>query len=247
VDLGEGDKRGEDHLTTRVAVAISYRMYTLYTAQTPNGRKISVMLEELGVPYEVVALSFAESEQKRPGYMKLNPNGRIPTLVDHEAGDFPIFESGAILHYLADKHGRFLPPAADPKGRSVVMQWLMFQMAGVGPMMGQAGVFYRYAEEKIPFAINRYQNETKRLFGVLDERLGKVEHLAGDYSIADIATYPWILAYPWIGLTLDGFDHLKRWVEVVGERPAVKAGMAIPDQTVTPEQQVAQARSILTR
>jgi GST-like protein len=222
-------------------------MYTLYTAQTPNGRKISVMLEELGVSFTVVPVSFAAGEQKRPDYVKLNPNGRIPTLLDHEAGEFPVFESGAILHYLADKHGRFLPPANDPKGRSVVMQWLMFQMAGVGPMMGQAGVFYRYAEEKIPFAINRYQNETKRLFGVLDERLGKAEYLAGDYSIADMATYPWIVAHPWIGVTLDGFDNLKRWVETVGERPAVKAGMTIPSETVTPEQQIAQARSILTR
>jgi len=205
------------------------------------------MLEELGVPYEVVAVGFAAGEQKQPDYVKLNPNGRIPTLVDHEAGDFPIFESGAILHYLADKHGRFLPPVTDPKGRSVVMQWLMFQMAGVGPMMGQAGVFCRYAEEKIPFAINRYQNETKRLFGVLDERLSKIDYLAGEYSIADIATYPWILAYSWIGLTLDGFDHLKRWVDTVAERPAVKAGMAIPASKTNEAEQIAQARTMLTR
>lgn len=222
-------------------------MYTLYTAPTPNGKKISIALEELGVPYEVVSISFASQDQKKPDYVAKNPNGRIPTLVDHEAGDFPIFESGAILHYLADKHGALMPKADDPKGRSLVLQWLMFQMAGVGPMMGQAGVFFRYAEEKIPFAIHRYQNETKRLFGVLDKRLSESSYLAGDYSIADIATWPWVKGHDWVGVSLEGFDHLQRWLAEIGERPAVVRGMAIPEVKVDPAAQIEQARSLLQR
>ncbi|HRE90383.1 MAG TPA: glutathione S-transferase N-terminal domain-containing protein [Myxococcota bacterium] len=222
-------------------------MYTLYTAPTPNGKKISFALEELGVPYEVVAISFAKQEQKQPDYVAKNPNGRIPTLVDHAAGDFPIFESGAILHYLADKHGALMPGPDDPKGRSLVMQWLMFQMAGVGPMMGQAGVFFRYAEEKIPFAINRYHNETRRLFGVLDKRLGESRYLAGDYSIADIATWPWVKGHDWVGVSLDGFSNLQRWLAEIGERPAVVRGMAVPVVSVDPAAQIEQARSLLQR
>lgn len=221
-------------------------MYTLHTAPTPNGKKIAIALEELGVPYDVVALSFANGDQKKPDYVALNPNGRIPTLVDHEADDFVIFESGAILHYLAEKHGQFMP--SDPKGRSVVLQWLMFQMAGVGPMMGQCGVFFRYAEEKIPFAINRYQNESRRLLGVLDTRLATHPYLAGNYSIADIATYPWVKAHDWVGVSIEGLDHLKRWLDEVGSRPAVVRGMAIPaTPVVDTSAQVDQARSLLQR
>jgi GST-like protein len=221
-------------------------MYTLHTAPTPNGRKISIALEELGVPYEVHALSFALKDQKRPEYVALNPNGRIPTLVDHEADGFAIFESGAILHYLADKHGQLNAAPGDVKGRSVVLQWLMFQMAGVGPMMGQAGVFYRYAEEKIPFAISRYQNETLRLLGVLDQRLAQNRFLAGEYSIADIATYPWVKSHDWVGVSLEGLDHLKRWLDEVGARPAVQRGMAIPE-AIDPKAQVEAARELLQR
>lgn len=226
-------------------------MYTLHTAPTPNGKKASIALEELGVPYELVALDLGAGDQKQPEYLRLNPNGRIPTLVDHAPadgqGDLVVFESGAILHYLADKHGALLPPASDPRGRSLVLQWLMFQMAGVGPMMGQAGVFYRYAEEKIPFAINRYQNESRRLFGVLDRRLADHAFLAGAYSVADIATYPWVASHAWIGVTLEGFPHLERWLAEVGARPAVARGMTIPAAKVDPAQQIAQARSLLTR
>ena len=163
-------------------------MIDLYTADTPNGFKVSIALEELGLPYEVHALSFANREQKAPEYLKINPNGRIPAIVDRDNDNFAVFESGAILIYLAEKTGRLMP--SDFKGRSTVIQWLMFQMGGVGPMQGQANVFHRYFPEKIPAAIERYQHETRRLYDVLDGRLAQVEYLAGDYSIADIATFP---------------------------------------------------------
>ncbi len=220
-------------------------MYDLYTAPTPNGRKITIALEELGLPYVLHALNLTKHEQKDPAYLALNPNGRIPTLVDRSAGDFAIFESGAILVYLAEKTGRLLP--ADPRGRSVVLQWLCFQMAGVGPMQGQANVFYRYAPEKIPYAIERYQRETRRLYEVLDQRLKQVPYLGGgDYSIADIATYPWILAHDWSGIPLTGLDALAAWLERVGQRPAVGIGMKLPP---TPEKSAeasaAEARQLL--
>ena len=160
-------------------------MIDLYTAATPNGYKVSVALEELGLPYELHTLDLAAQEQKQPWFLAINPNGRIPAIIDHDENDFAVFESGAILVYLAEKTGRLMPH--DPKGRSRVMQWLMFQMGGIGPMMGQANVFYRYLPEKIPLAIHRYQNESKRLFRVLDTHLAEHEWLAGDYSIADIA------------------------------------------------------------
>ena len=165
-------------------------MIDLYTAATPNGWKVSIALEELELPYTVKALELVKLEQKQEAFLRINPNGRIPAIVDRDAGDFPVFESGAILLYLAEKTGRLLP--ADPKGRSVAIQWLMFQMGGVGPMQGQANVFFRYAPEKIPFAIERYQNETRRLYEVLDRRLGEAEYLAGEYGLADIATWPWV-------------------------------------------------------
>lgn len=218
--------------------------YTLHTAATPNGRKISIMLEELGAPYEVVRVRLSRGDQKQPDYLKLNPNGRIPTLVDHAADDFAVFESGAILLYLAEKHGRFIP--ADAQGRSRVVQWLMFQMGGVGPMQGQAGVFYRYAEEKIPFAISRYQNETRRLYEVLDRRLGEAEYLGGEYSIADIATYPWVVAHEWVGVSVEGLTNVARWLAVVGARPAVQRGMNVPEDT-TDAARVEAARGLLQR
>src|SRR5277367_5088693 len=165
-------------------------MIDLYTAATPNGWKISIALEELGLAYSVHVLSFSKQEQKAEAYLKINPNGRIPAIVDRDNGDSAVFESGAILIYLAEKTGRLMPQ--DPKGRSVVIQWLMFQMAGIGPMMGQANVFFRYAPEKIPYAIDRYQREVRRLFGVLDRRLADHTYLAGDYSIADIASWSWV-------------------------------------------------------
>ncbi|HJL15598.1 MAG TPA: glutathione S-transferase N-terminal domain-containing protein [Sandaracinaceae bacterium LLY-WYZ-13_1] len=201
-------------------------MYTLYTAATPNGWKASIALEELGVDYEVHPIDLMKGEQKRDGYLALNPNGRIPTLVDHGADDFPVFESGAILLYLAEKHGALLP--TDPRGRSRVVQWLMFQMGGVGPMMGQANVFYRYAEEKIPFAIERYQRESRRLFEVLERRLADHEWLAEGYSIADIANYAWVHTHNWSGVSVDGLEGVKAWLSRIRERPAVKRGLAVP-------------------
>ena len=201
-------------------------MFELLTSETPNGWKISIALEEMELPYTFRHIKLSEKEQKQDWYVRLNPNGRIPTLIDHDNDDFAIFESGAILIYLAEKSGKFLP--RDVKGRSRVLQWLMFQMSGVGPMMGQANVFFRYAPEKIPYAIERYQRETLRLFGVLDQQLASHEYIAGDYSIADMALWPWVKGFGWSGVTLDGLDHVQRWVNLIAERPAVKRGCAVP-------------------
>jgi GSH-dependent disulfide-bond oxidoreductase len=198
----------------------------LYTAPTPNGRKVSIALEEMEVPYTVHALDLAAGEQKRAEYLAINPNGRIPAIVDREAGDFPVFESGAILMWLAEKSGRFLPAATRP--RSVVLQWLFFQVGGVGPMQGQANVFFRYAEEKIPYAISRYQREVRRLYEVYDRRLAAEPFLAGEYSIADMATWPWIVSHDWSGVPVDGLEHLQRWLAAVRARPAVQRGMDVP-------------------
>lgn len=196
---------------------------TLYTAATPNGWKASITLEELELPYELKTISFDDNEQKSDWYVKINPNGRIPALVDD---GFPIFESGAIMTYLAEKTGKLMP--SDPQGKSKVMQWLMFQMGGVGPMMGQANVFFRYFPEKIQPAIDRYQRETRRLLEVLDNRLAESEYLADDYSIADIANWSWVHSYQWSGVNIDGLDHLARWIDLVGARPAVQRGRDIP-------------------
>lgn len=201
-------------------------MIELYTAPTPNGRKVSIALEEMDLPYEVHAVDLMAGEQRTAEFLAINPNGRIPAIVDGGADDFAVFESGAILVWLAEKSGRFLPAAG--KARSVVLQWLFFQVGGVGPMMGQANVFFRYAEEKIPYAIERYQREVRRLFEVYDRRLAEQEFLAGEYSIADMATWPWIISHDWSGVTVDGLDHLQRWLGVVGERPAVRRGMDVP-------------------
>lgn len=202
-------------------------MLTLYTAPTPNGWKISVALEELGLPYEVVAVNLLANEQKSPEFLVLNPNGRIPVLVDTEADVRVIFESGAILVHLAEKTGRLLP--ADPAARSRALQWLMFQVGGIGPMMGQANVFYRYLPERIPVAITRYQNECRRLFEVLDRRLGEASWLAGDdYSIADIANWCWVRTYRWSGVDIDGLPHLRRWLDAMKARPACQRGITIP-------------------
>jgi glutathione S-transferase len=201
-------------------------MISLYTAATPNGWKASIALEELELSYQVHELQLDKLEQKQDSYLKLNPNGRIPTIVDHDADDFVVFESGAILIYLAEKTGKLLP--ADTKGRSRVLQWLCWQIGGLGPMQGQANVFYRYAPEKIPYAIDRYQRETYRLYQVLDTRLADNEYLAGDYSIADIATWPWAALHEWAGVPIDDLPHLQRWLRQVGERPAVLRGRDIP-------------------
>lgn len=201
-------------------------MIDLYTAATPNGWKASIALEEMGIPYEVKALRLDKLEQKEERFLRINPNGRIPAIVDRDAGDFAVFESGAILLYLAEKSGRFWP--SDARQRSVAIQWLMFQMGGVGPMQGQANVFFRYAPEKIPFAIARYQNETRRLYEVMDRRLGEAEYLAGDYGIADMATWPWVSIHEWAGVPVDGLANLQRWLAAVGARPAVQRGRAVP-------------------
>jgi glutathione S-transferase len=202
-------------------------MIELFTAATPNGWKASITLEELGLPYKVRRIDFTSREQKEAWYLKINPNGRIPTIVDHGNGGFAVFESGALMIYLAEKAGKLLP--TDVKGRSLVIQWLMFQMGGIGPMMGQANVFFRYAPERIPYAIDRYQREVRRLFEVLDTRLADQEFLAGDYSIADIANWAWVRGYKWSGVSIDGLSNLARWLQTIGERPAVKRGVDVPE------------------
>ena len=192
-------------------------MIDLYTSATPNGWKATITLEELELPYTLHNVNLSEGEQRTPAFVALNPNGRIPVIVDREAGDFPVFESGAILIYLAEKAGKLMP--TDAKGRSVVIQWLMFQMGGVGPMQGQAVTFERYFPEDVPQARTRYKNETRRLYEVMDRRLGEVEYLAGEYSIADIATWSWVHTHRWSRIPVDGLDNLQRWIEAIRARP----------------------------
>ncbi|NEO37777.1 MAG: glutathione S-transferase family protein [Moorea sp. SIOASIH] len=199
-------------------------MIDLYTFSTPNGRKPAIMLEEVGLPYTVHTINIAKGEQFTPEYVAINPNSKIPAIIDQDTG-ITVFESGAILIYLAEKTGKLLP--TDTAARIQVIEWLMFQMASVGPMFGQLSHFRRFAPEQIPYAIDRYEKETLRLFGVLDQQLAKQEFIVGDYSIADIATYPWVAAYEYLGVTLDNHPHLKRWVETMQQRPAMERGMAV--------------------
>ncbi len=202
-------------------------MIDLYTAATPNGHKASVTLEELGLPYAVHPIDLSAGEQKQDWFLKINPNGRIPAIVDRSEHGFTMFESGAIMVYLAEKTGQLLP--ADPKGRSVTLQWLMFQMGGLGPMMGQANVFYRYWEDKLPPVIARYQNESRRLLEVLDARLCESPWLAGDdYTIADIANWCWARTHEWSGVSVDGLENLQRWIAEIRARPAVQRGIYVP-------------------
>ena len=201
-------------------------MIDLYTAPTPNGHKASCTLEALELDYKTHFVNISEGEQKLPDYLAISPNGRIPAIVDNEAGGLPIFESGAIMIYLAEKTGRLMP--TDVQGRSKVIQWLMFQMGGVGPMMGQANVFYRYFPEKIQPAIDRYQNESRRLFEVLDTALKDAEWLAGDFSIADIANWCWVRTYRWSGVSRDDLPNLDRWLTQMKSRPACRAGINVP-------------------
>jgi glutathione S-transferase len=218
-------------------------MIELFTAATPNGWKISIALEEMGLPYTVRALSLSKLEQKEEWFLNINPNGRIPAIIDHDNGDFAVFESGAILIYLAEKTGQLLP--TEPKARSRVLQWLMFQMGGVGPMMGQANVFFRYAPEKIPYAIERYQREVRRLFEVMERQLAASEYIAGpDYSIADIALWSWIAGYGWSGVSVDGLPQFKRWMDLIGARPAAQKGRNIPPPS-DPAKVAESGRSIL--
>jgi len=206
----------------------------LFTAATPNGHKISIALEELGLPYDLRVIDLSRHEQQQAWFLALCPNGRIPAIIDHDADDFAVFESGAILIYLAEKTGRLMPTQG--KARSLVLQWLMFQMAGIGPMMGQANVFFRYFPEKIQPAIDRYHGEVKRLFHVLNTRLAENEFLAGDYSIADVANWAWVRTWKWSGVPIDDLPHLARWVDQIRARPAVQAGiLKPPSRTATPE------------
>lgn len=221
-------------------------MIDLYTAPTPNGHKVSILLEELGVPYTVHRVDLGAQDQKAEGYLKINPNGRIPTIVDRDNNNFPVFESGAILLYLAEKYGRFLP--TDPNQRSVVVQWLMFQMGGVGPMQGQANVFLRYFPERLPAVIDRYQNECKRLYSVLNKQLSTRDFLCDEYSIADIATWPWINFHEWAGIPLQAFPHLAEWFERIGQRPAVDRGLCVPGgKKIDPRELLEAAKSMLVR
>lgn len=201
-------------------------MIDLYTAATPNGWKASVVLEELELPYELHALKLHRGEQKSSDFMTINPNGRIPAIVDRDADRFAVFESGAILIYLAERTGRLMP--TDAQGRSRVIQWLMFQMGGIGPMMGQANVFFRYFPERIQPAIDRYQKECRRLFEVLHGQLADREYLAGDFSIADIANWCWVRCHRWSGVEIDDLPNLARWIAQIEARPACARGVQVP-------------------
>lgn len=209
-------------------------MIELLTAGTPNGHKISIMLEELGVEYRWKRVDLAAQEQKSEAFLQLNPNGKIPVIIDHaplfQDKPWVVFESGAILIYLAEKFGRFLP--GDPQGRSLAIQWLMFQVGGVGPMMGQSNVFRHYAPEKIDYAIHRYQKETRRLLEVINLGLANKSYLAGDYSVADMATFAWVRGYEWSGSSIDNLPALQDWLRRIEQRPAVKAGLAIPSESL---------------
>ena len=209
-------------------------MIELLTAGTPNGHKISIMLEELGVQYQYRKIDLSSGEQKKESFLRLNPNGKIPVIIDHKPSfqnePWVVFESGAILWYLAEKYNRFLP--SDPPLKNLALQWLMLQVGGVGPMMGQSNVFRHYAPQKIDYAINRYVNETRRLLEVVNRGLVKYEFLAGDYSIADIALFSWIRGYEWSGANIDGLDHLAKWLNRIESRPAVQKGVHIPSESL---------------
>ena len=201
-------------------------MIELFTSPTPNGYKISIMLEECGIPYSFKHIELGAKEQKQDWFLKMNPNGRIPVIVDHDNDDFVVFESGAILIYLAELTGQFF--SKDKKQHSKVLQWLMFQTGGLGPMQGQAHVFYRYAPEKIPYAIKRYQKEARRLYEVLDGQLQDRAFLVDDLSIADFAAFPWVRRYDWAGVPIEDLPNLWRWFQLLNERPAVQRALDVP-------------------
>jgi GST-like protein len=204
-------------------------MIELYTWSTPNGRKVSIMLEETGLPYQVHAIDIGKGDQFKPEFVALNPNSKIPAIVDPDGPGgkpYSMMESGAILIYLAGKTGKFLPKSE--RGKFDALQWLMFQMGGVGPMFGQVHHFLRAAKEPVPYAIERYQNETRRLYGELDQHLAGHEYLAGTYSVADIATYPWVARHEWHQVGLADFPNVQRWYDAISARPAVQRGMKVP-------------------
>lgn len=203
----------------------------LYTWSTPNGRKASIALEEMDLAYKAHPIDITEDEQFDPDFLKISPNNKIPAIVDPEGPDgapFALFETGAILIYLAEKTGRFLP--RDAKTRHVCLQWLMWQMGGFGPMLGQAHHFRRFAPERIPYAVERYTKETARLYRVLDGRLAEAAFLAGDYTIADMATFPWAARHAWQGIALEDYPNVKRWYDEIAARPGVARGMAVPSE-----------------
>jgi len=203
-------------------------MIDLYFWPTPNGYKVSIMLEEIGLAYKVIPVDISKGDQFKPEFLEISPNNKMPAIVDHEGpggGKFSLFESGAILMYLAEKSGKLMP--AEMRARYRVIEWLMFQMGGIGPMLGQAHHFRRYAPEKIQYAIDRYTNEARRLYNVLDKQLGRNEYVAGDYSIADIAIYPWLIPHKWQGQELEDFPNVKRWYDAIAARPAVQRGVAV--------------------
>jgi GST-like protein len=225
---------------------IGTAMIELYTWRTPNGFKISIALEELGLPYEVHPVRLGAGEQFKPEFLAISPNNKIPAIVDTDGPDgrrLSVFESGAILIYLGEKTGRLL--STDPAQRFGAIEWVMFQMSSIGPMLGQAQHFRAYAPEKIPYAIDRYTNEALRLYGVLDRRLSQVEYLAGEYSIADIATFPWLRSAKRQGIELSEFPHVARWYEAIGARPAVVRGLAVPPSEGPPSDLDAAARENL--
>ena len=211
-------------------------MIDLYSSPTPNGYKVSIMLEELGLDYKAHFINLMENQQKEDWFLQINPNGRIPAIIDHDAKDLKLFESGAILLYLAEKTGTLIP--SDPRKRAQCMQWLMFQMSAIGPMQGQAHVFKFAVPEKIDYAIKRYVNETARLYKVLDERLKEVEYIAGDFSIADIALWPWVRLHLKVGITLKDKPNLSRWLKQLGARQAFVQGLRIPHEREWPDFEV---------
>jgi glutathione S-transferase len=208
-------------------------MIDLYTASTPNGWKVSITLEELSMPYKVKEIDLIKGDQRKKSFLKINPNGRIPAIIDREENNLAIFESGAIMIYLAEKTGKLLP--SDPAKKSEVLQWLMFQMGGIGPMMGQANVFYRYFPEKLQSVIDRYQNESKRLFTVIDKHLESNQYLAQDFSIADIANWSWIRIHKWSGVEIEDLPNLKRWMDEINLRPACIKGVQVPRALELPD------------
>jgi GST-like protein len=219
----------------RTEVVSMTRPIDLYYWPTPNGWKITIFLEETGIPYKVIPVDITGGDQFAPDFLEISPNNKMPAIVDPDGpGGEPIsvFESGAILIYLAEKAGHFLPQS--PRERYLVLQWLMFQMGSVGPMLGQAHHFRRYAPEEIPYAIDRYTNEAARLYGVMDERLSEVEYFAGEYSIADMAIYPWLISHENQGQRMEDYPNLKRWFESVGSRPAVRRALEVGEELRRP-------------
>ena len=218
-------------------------MIELYTAGTPNGWKVSMALEEMALPYEVHLINLGKGEQRDPDYLKICPNGRIPAIIDTEAG-ISVFESGAILLYLAEKSGKLMP--TDLAGRYDVMQWLMFQMSGIGPMQGQAVAFVRYFPEEVPQAISRYCNESRRLYEVLDRQLSRSDYLTGEYSIADIANYSWVRSYYWARVDIEGLDNLQTWMQRMADKPGIQKGCEVPQGAKNAEELKKGGSSITT-